>query len=150
MAWLPEQLLPTPVRQSHVELEVRYCVGGVVSPILSNIYLHKLDEFAETVLVPQYTRGEVRERNPAYSRVRSALVQARRRGDRAEARKLRQELRRLPVRDPCDPGYRRLRYSRYADLSRSRDNSAYAEDRIMPRTRQKCWQEAGILSKSSA
>ncbi len=31
--------------------------GGVVSPILSNIYLHKLDEFVETVLIPQYTRG---------------------------------------------------------------------------------------------
>src|SRR5216684_8483937 len=31
--------------------------GGVVSPILSNIYLHKLDEFAERELIPQYTRG---------------------------------------------------------------------------------------------
>ena len=32
--------------------------GGVVSPILSNIYLHKLDEFVETVLIPQHTRGD--------------------------------------------------------------------------------------------
>ena len=32
--------------------------GGVVSPILSNIYLHKLDDFVETVLIPQYTRGD--------------------------------------------------------------------------------------------
>ena len=31
--------------------------GGVASPILSNIYLHKLDRFVETVLIPQYTRG---------------------------------------------------------------------------------------------
>ena len=31
--------------------------GGVVSPILSNIYLHKLDVFVETVLIPQHTRG---------------------------------------------------------------------------------------------
>ena len=31
--------------------------GGLVSPILSNIYLHKLDEFVETVLIPQYTKG---------------------------------------------------------------------------------------------
>src|SRR3954471_11513463 len=30
--------------------------GGVVSPILSNIYLHKLDEFVEQELIPQYTR----------------------------------------------------------------------------------------------
>ena len=31
--------------------------GGVASPILSNIYLHRLDTFVETVLIPQYTRG---------------------------------------------------------------------------------------------
>ena len=43
--------------------------GGVVSPILSNIYLHKLDEFVETVLIPEYTRGSVRKRNPEYPRV---------------------------------------------------------------------------------
>ena len=42
--------------------------GGVVSPILSNIYLHKLDVFVETVLIPQYTRGKRRKRNPEYGR----------------------------------------------------------------------------------
>src|SRR3984893_14955751 len=31
--------------------------GGVVSPVLSNIYLHKLDEYVERELIPQYTRG---------------------------------------------------------------------------------------------
>jgi Reverse transcriptase (RNA-dependent DNA polymerase) len=31
--------------------------GGVVSPILSNIYLDRLDAFVETVLLPQYSRG---------------------------------------------------------------------------------------------
>src|ERR1700683_2592095 len=34
--------------------------GGVVSPILSNIYLHKLDAYVETVLIPQCTRGKHR------------------------------------------------------------------------------------------
>src|ERR671926_87367 len=29
--------------------------GGVVSPILANIYLHKLDVFVEKVLIPEYT-----------------------------------------------------------------------------------------------
>jgi group II intron reverse transcriptase/maturase len=89
--------------------------GGVVSPVLSNIYLHELDKFVGTILVPQYTRGEVRRPNPAYQKVRGAVAKARRRGDREEARKLRQELRRLPAGDTYDPGYRRLRYSRYAD-----------------------------------
>src|SRR6266852_7334828 len=31
--------------------------GGVLSPVLSNIYLDRLDKFAETVLIPEYTRG---------------------------------------------------------------------------------------------
>ena len=35
--------------------------GGVVSPVLSNIYLHRLDEFVETVLIPEYTRGVSQE-----------------------------------------------------------------------------------------
>ena len=39
--------------------------GGVVSPILSNIYLDRLDKFVETVLIPEYTRGERRKRNRA-------------------------------------------------------------------------------------
>jgi group II intron reverse transcriptase/maturase len=89
--------------------------GGVVSPILSNIYLHKLDEYVETVLIPQYTRGTRRRPNPAYTKVKARLAYARKRADRAKAQELCQELRRLPAGDPYDPGYRRLRYSRYAD-----------------------------------
>ena len=89
--------------------------GGVVSPILSNIYLHKLDVYVETVLIPQYTRGERRRANPEYHRIQLRMARARARGDRTQARDLRRQLRRLPSRDPQDPGYRRLRYTRYAD-----------------------------------
>jgi retron-type reverse transcriptase len=46
--------------------------GGVVSPVLSNIYLHKLDQFAETVLIPQYTKGMGRKVNPAYNKVKGS------------------------------------------------------------------------------
>lgn len=60
--------------------------GGVVSPILSNIYLDRLDRFVETTLVPQYTRGARRTRNPAYCQVDNAIARARRRGDRATVR----------------------------------------------------------------
>jgi group II intron reverse transcriptase/maturase len=89
--------------------------GGVVSPILSNIYLDRLDTFVETVLMPQYTRGVKRAPNRAYARVRMAAVRARKRGLLAEARELRKQQRSLPGVDPQDPGYRRLRYCRYAD-----------------------------------
>ena len=89
--------------------------GGVASPVLSNIYLDRLDKFAETVLIPEYTRGKSRKANPAWTKVANAIAAARRRGDRAAVRELRQQRRGLPARDPGDPGYRRLRYIRYAD-----------------------------------
>jgi group II intron reverse transcriptase/maturase len=89
--------------------------GGVASPVLSNIYLHRLDEFVETVLIPDYTRGRLRARNPEYRATEYALARARRRGDRAEVRSLYRRLHSLPSQDPHDPGYRRLRYCRYAD-----------------------------------
>jgi hypothetical protein len=89
--------------------------GGVVSPVLSNIYLHKLDEYVENVLIPQHTRGEARRRNLAYTRVKNRIAYARKCGRRDVAKKLRKQLRQLSVGDPDDPGYRRLRYARYAD-----------------------------------
>lgn len=89
--------------------------GGVVSPVLSNIYLDRLDKFVETVLIPQYTRGTSRVRNPAYRKMTNAIGDARERGDRATVRELRKQRRALPSGDPHDPGYRRLRYVRYAD-----------------------------------
>jgi group II intron reverse transcriptase/maturase len=89
--------------------------GSGVSPILSNIYLHRLDRYVETVLIPEYTRGVQRARSPAYRKVEKAMTRARLRGDRAQVRSLRRQQRSLPSRDPRDPGYRRLRYTRYAD-----------------------------------
>jgi hypothetical protein len=42
--------------------------GGILSPLLSNIYLDKLDRFIETELLPRFTRGKSRKKNPAYTR----------------------------------------------------------------------------------
>ena len=89
--------------------------GGVTSPILSNIYLHKLDSFVEQVLIPEYTRGERRRHNPDYHKWSKVIERARRRGDRTEVREARKRRRPLPSMDTRDPGYRRLRYVRYAD-----------------------------------
>ena len=89
--------------------------GGVLSPLLSNIYLHKLDEFVERELIPQHTRGNSRKVSREYSRLAKRRQAARRRGDRASARELAQQMRNLPYGDPMDPGYRRLKYIRYAD-----------------------------------
>jgi group II intron reverse transcriptase/maturase len=89
--------------------------GGVLSPCLSNIYLDRLDKFVETVLLPEYTRGVRRKPNPEHRRITNGIYRARKRGDHAAVRVLRKQQRSLPTLDPYDPGYRRLRYVRYAD-----------------------------------
>jgi len=89
--------------------------GGIASPVLSNIYLHRLDEFVETVLVPEYTRGKVRATNPAYRKFAPVIARARQNGDQNTARRLCQQRRHISYGDPQDPGYRRLRYVRYCD-----------------------------------
>jgi hypothetical protein len=89
--------------------------GGIVSPLLSNIYLSRLDAFVEQTLIPKYTRGEQRRRNPSYNTLRVRAQYYRKRGDVAKAALLDAQRRTLPERDPHDPHYRRLRYIRYAD-----------------------------------
>jgi len=37
--------------------------GGVVSPLLANIYLNEMDRFVEGTLIPEYTRGDRRGNN---------------------------------------------------------------------------------------
>src|SRR5688500_18572418 len=66
--------------------------GGVLSPILSNIYLDKMDTFVENTLIPEYNTGGLRRRNPAYRKVESAYATARRNKDRAKARELKKQL----------------------------------------------------------
>ena len=43
--------------------------GGIVSPILANVYLDRLDKFVENVLIPDHIRGEARQKNPAWTRL---------------------------------------------------------------------------------
>jgi group II intron reverse transcriptase/maturase len=89
--------------------------GGIVSPILSNIYLDQLDHFMQTTLIPQYTRGHKRKDNPVYRRYLQQIATARKKGKHQQAQKLLRLAQQLPSRDPNDPTYRRLRYVRYAD-----------------------------------
>ena len=89
--------------------------GGIASPVLSNIYLDRLDQFIEQRLLPEYNHGRLRRPNPEYEAIENAIARARRHKDKAEARRLILARRQLPSQDPADPGYRRLRYVRYAD-----------------------------------
>jgi group II intron reverse transcriptase/maturase len=89
--------------------------GGVVSPILSNLYLDRLDQFVDRVLLPAYNRGERRKPYPPYMALLKAARKQRMAGQPERAKALRRQAQRLPSRDPNDPNFRRLWYARYAD-----------------------------------
>ena len=86
--------------------------GGVLSPLLSNIYLHQLDQYVEQTLIPAYTRGIKRRSNPAYKRLSRQIAST---TNRTVEKELRSHRRTIPSIDPYDPTYRRLHYLRYAD-----------------------------------
>jgi group II intron reverse transcriptase/maturase len=89
--------------------------GGIASPVLSNVYLDRLDQYVEQRLLPEYNSGRRRRPNRAYQVVEYAIQRARRHGDRPEMRRLNLQRRQLPSQDPNDPAFRRLRYVRYCD-----------------------------------
>ncbi len=89
--------------------------GGIISPLLANIYLDRFDKWVEQTLIPPYTRGDKRKENPDYYRPLSRATYLRKKGRYEEARALRRQAQRLPSKLPNDPDFRRLRYVRYAD-----------------------------------
>lgn len=103
--------------------------GGIVSPLLANIYLHELDVFMEEMR-RDFDRGTRRRPHRRYLALDARIRRLRRRIDalRAEGadeaevhaclariRAIAAERRAVPSVDPMDPGFRRLRYCRYAD-----------------------------------
>lgn len=90
--------------------------GGVVSPILANLYLHQFDRYVTGTLIPAYTRGEQRSVNPEHQRLCNQLRTLKGKPGRgAEVRAIIKARRKLPSKIPDDPEYRRLWYVRYAD-----------------------------------
>lgn len=90
--------------------------GSGVSPLLSNLYLHEFDQYVTAMLIPAYTSGEQRRKNPEYQRLCNRLCYLKgKKGHGAEVRALRKARRTLSSKDPYDPDYRRLWYTRYAD-----------------------------------
>lgn len=89
--------------------------GGIVSPILANIFLHELDEYVVSSLKPNFDKGQRRKPDPEYQRLSARISIAKRKGDGAKIVALRKDRKRRPAGDPYDPDYRRLVYIRYAD-----------------------------------
>jgi hypothetical protein len=109
--------------------EVIFCVQGVMSPILANIYLHELDEYMEKMQAG-FDRGTRRKPNRRYKALDWRIRRLRRKIDALRAngaeqtvtdlllkqiKVIQQERAATPSLDPMDPTFRRLRYCRYAD-----------------------------------
>lgn len=103
--------------------------GGVVSPLLANIYLHELDMFMAEMKAG-FDRGKKRRAHPDYAALEYRVRRLRReidalRSDGADEVLIRERMKRIkavdkerravPSVDPMDPNFRRLRYCRYAD-----------------------------------
>ena len=111
--------------------------GGVVSPLLANIYLHELDRFMQQMRVG-FDKGRKRRPFPRYATLGRRILRLRRTIDRlradqeadqgdtekheveinaalAEIKAINKERRKLPSVDPMDPNFKRLNYCRYAD-----------------------------------
>jgi len=92
--------------------------GGIISPLLSNIYLSEFDRYVEDTLIPAYTKGKKLLDNPEYRRVNQRIHWLRKKNDasrNAEIALLLKERRTLASKLPFDDTFRRLKYIRYAD-----------------------------------
>jgi len=90
--------------------------GGIISPLLANIHLDRLDKFVEQTIIPDYTRGTKKKRLTKYGRLWYKLRKLEAEGAPEDILKpLRDEFRTLGTLDPLDPNFRRIKYIRYAD-----------------------------------
>lgn len=81
--------------------------GGILSPLLSNIYLDKLDKFMEKLEETYKGKRQTPRANPEYAKL---MKNDRKTYNPKLARKLR-----LSSKDPFDREYKLLKYVRYAD-----------------------------------
>jgi len=90
--------------------------GGIVSPILANIYLHKLDEYVEQ-MQKRLEKGTKRKYNLEYKRIQDKRLYLKGKGltRSKEFKELETRMKKLPSRDTKDPNFVRVKYVRYAD-----------------------------------
>ena len=71
----------------------------MVSPILSNIYLDRLDSFIERTLLPACNRGARRTPYLPYARLWQRAYGLKAKGEWEAVRKLRKQMKTMPSRD---------------------------------------------------
>lgn len=108
------------LQAGYLERDIKYNTysgtpqGGILSPILANIYLHELDHHVQEI-VQREEKGEKKRGNPAYTHLCDKRIYARRTGRKEAAQAYLKAMMKLPSKDPNDPNYVRVRYYRYAD-----------------------------------
>ena len=99
--------------------------GGIISPILANIYLDKFDKFMDEYAM-RFDKGNKRRVNPAYNRICNKRNSLKRKLNAetdvkkreiliSQIRNMRTEMQQIPYGNDMDEQYRRLKYVRYAD-----------------------------------
>jgi hypothetical protein len=90
--------------------------GGIISPILANVYLHELDEFVEA-LRTKLEKGKQKRRNPLYRRLSLKKARMVKRGETRTKvfKEVTKQLRAIPSTQTNDSDYIRVRFLRYAD-----------------------------------
>lgn len=99
--------------------------GGIISPLLANIYLDKLDKYMMEY-IGKFDKGKKRRRNPEHrkleGRKRTVIKKLARETDMGNILMLQKEIKeiekkrvQIPAADGMDSNYKRLKYVRYAD-----------------------------------
>jgi group II intron reverse transcriptase/maturase len=105
--------------------EIRTPQSSLISPILSNLYLHLLDKFIVENLLPEWNRGNERKCISGYQTRKVLNAEEQRAVDKLKIKGLTEAIARLkhnqwvkeglPSRNPKDENFRRMHYARYID-----------------------------------
>lgn len=86
--------------------------GGIISPILANIYLHEFDKFMEGISA-EYTKGKQRRPYREYQILQYKRNRAKKKGNQEQADEYLRQMQNIPALDPMDKNYQRVKYVRY-------------------------------------
>lgn len=89
--------------------------GGIISPLLANIYMNQFDKWLDNDLLPKFNIGKRQMSNTKYNKLNHAIATCIENGDIETAQRLKIERRNIPSVNTYDENYRRLRFVRYAD-----------------------------------
>lgn len=99
--------------------------GSLISPILSNLYLHHFDRFVVEQLLPEWNRGAERKFISGYQTRKNLSAEEKKLVDSLNIDGLTEAIEGLkhnewvkkgfPARDPEDDNFRRMHYARYVD-----------------------------------